>query len=196
MSPRDVTIAQRENGASKCEWRHAPGARGGFWEFQKSQLVELSCDLPREKTVDFRLLAEALGRCRTRWRGWGRWKSQNRKNVHFSPYVEEPLNSKVIKSFVPELWSRKCFSCFEIPMFDVIYLWTFYVHFTHSRIWLWYIYGNKWRSSLRVCPGHFYAKTTEVNFGMKTLINHLWHRLWEVDFGGHLMSPEVKQLNH
>ena len=35
------------------------------------------------------------------------------------PYVEEPLNSKVIKSFVPELRSRKCFSCFEIPMFHV-----------------------------------------------------------------------------
>ena len=46
----------------------------------------------------------------------GRWKSQNRKNVYLSPYVKEPLNSKVIKSFVPELRSRKCFSCFEIPM--------------------------------------------------------------------------------
>ena len=52
--------------------------------------------------------------------GWGdRWKSQNRKNVYLSPYVEEPLNSKVIKSFVPELRNRKCFSCFEIPMFYV-----------------------------------------------------------------------------
>ena len=39
----------------------------------------------------------------------GRWKSQNRKNVYLSPYVEKPLNSKVIKSFVPELRSRKCF---------------------------------------------------------------------------------------
>ena len=50
--------------------------------------------------------------------GGGRWKRQNRKNVYLSPYVEEePLNSKVIKSFVPELRSRNCFSCFEIPMF-------------------------------------------------------------------------------
>ena len=46
-------------------------------------------------------------------------KSQNRKNVYLSPYVEEPLNSKIIKSFVPEQRSRKCFSCFEIPMFYV-----------------------------------------------------------------------------
>ena len=63
--------------------------------------------------VDFRLLSEALGGCRTRWVG-GRWKSQNRKNVYLSPYVEEPLNLKVIKSFEPEQRSRKCFSCFEI----------------------------------------------------------------------------------
>ena len=38
--------------------------------------------------------------------GVGRWKSQNRKNVYLSPYVEEPLNSKVIKSFSPELRSH------------------------------------------------------------------------------------------
>ncbi len=29
----------------------------------------------------------------------GRWKSQNRKNVYLSPYVEEPLNSKGNKKF-------------------------------------------------------------------------------------------------
>ena len=34
-----------------------------------------------------------------------------------SPFVEKPLNSKVIKSFVPEKRSHKCFSCFEIPRF-------------------------------------------------------------------------------
>ena len=33
----------------------------------------------------------------------------NMQNVYLSPYVEEPLNSKVIKSFVPELRSRKYF---------------------------------------------------------------------------------------
>ena len=49
-----------------------------------------------------------------------------------SPFVEKPFNSKVIKSFVPELRSRKCFSCFGIPMFYVYMLWTFYVHFTYS----------------------------------------------------------------
>ena len=28
---------------------------------------------------------------------------------YLSPYIEKPFNSKVIKSFVPELRSRKCF---------------------------------------------------------------------------------------
>ena len=36
--------------------------------------------------------------------------------MYLSPYVEKPFNSKVIKSFEPELRSRKCFSCFGIPM--------------------------------------------------------------------------------
>ena len=83
-----------------------------------------------KKKGNFHLLAEALGRCRMRWGGCG-WKSQNRKNVYLPPYVEGPLNSKVIKSFVPELRSCKCFSCFEIPMFYVYMLWTFYVHFAY-----------------------------------------------------------------
>ena len=49
---------------------------------------------------------------------------------------KKPLNSKVIKSFVPVLRIRNRFSCFEIPMFYVIHIWTLYIHFTHSRIWL------------------------------------------------------------
>ena len=37
------------------------------------------------------------------------------------PHVEKPFNSKVIKSFVPELRSRKCFFflCFGIPMLSI-----------------------------------------------------------------------------
>ena len=112
-SLRDVTIAQMGNGASKCEWRHAPKARGGFWEFWRKS-VELR-NGHRTRRIDFRLLTEARRICALRapHEMGGRWKSQNRKNVYFSPYVEEPLNSKVIKSFVPELSSRvSCFLCF------------------------------------------------------------------------------------
>ena len=41
-----------------------------------------------------------------------------------SPYDEKPFNSKVIKSFVPELRSRKSFLCFGIPMFYVYVIYT------------------------------------------------------------------------
>ena len=56
------------------------------------------------------------------------------ERLRLSHHVKEPLNSKVIKSFVPELRSRKRFSYFEIPMFYVLSLWTFDVRFTHSHI--------------------------------------------------------------
>ena len=68
----------------------------------------------------------------------GRWKSQNRKNVYLSPYVEEPLNSKVIKSFVPELRSRKCFSCFAILYVLCIYVMNILCTFRISLSWVWH----------------------------------------------------------
>ena len=139
VSFRDVTIAQMGNGATEYGWHLAPEVHGEFGGFWKSQLVE-SRTRQRTRRVDFRgsQRPDEFARygCRTRW-GEDRWKSQDRKNVYLSPYVEEPLNSKVIKSFVPEQRSRKCFSCFGISMFYVYMLWTFYVRFTHIRIWLW-----------------------------------------------------------
>ena len=55
----------------------------------------------------------ACGRCRTWFEADGKVSVER---WYLSPYVEKPLNSKVIKSFVPELRSRKCFSCFGIPV--------------------------------------------------------------------------------
>ena len=98
-------------------------ARGRFWGIRKMS-VELSlCHL--KKKGDFHLLAEArsvgfvAGATRDEE---GADEKARIERICISPYVEEPLNSKVIKSFVPELRSRKCFSCFEIPMFYVIYI--------------------------------------------------------------------------
>ena len=86
--------------------------RGGFWGFAV-----------RRRRVTFVSSQWPCGGCHTCW-GGGRWKSQHRKIVPLSLYVEKPLNSKVIKSFVPELRSRKCFSCFGIPMFYVYVIYT------------------------------------------------------------------------
>ena len=108
--------------------------RRGFWEILKKVTV-LRLDTKWDGW--FLLACEALSRCRTRW--GCRWKSQNRKIVSLSPYVEKPLNSKVIKSFVPELRSHYVF--FEFRDSYVLSLWTFDMHFTHGRIWLWYTYS-------------------------------------------------------
>ena len=72
-------------------------------KFEKKQWVEF---LPRKKTVDFRSSPRSCGGCRT-WFGTDGKVSIER--LCLSPYVEKPFNSKVIKSFVPELRSRKVF---------------------------------------------------------------------------------------
>ena len=106
--------------------------RGGFWGFWKKSVESRTGH--RTRRVDFgahrgQTNLRAMGIARD---GWGSdKKSQNRKNAYLSPYVEEPLNSRVIKSFEPELRSSKCFSCFGITMFYVYMLWTFYVRFTY-----------------------------------------------------------------
>ena len=109
-----------ENEARECEWHHAPEACRRFWGFWKSQLVELRLDTWREgSTFGAHRGQTNLRATGAAWDGGGGgWQSQNRKNVYLSPYIE-PLNSKVIKSFIPELRSHECFLCFEIPMFYV-----------------------------------------------------------------------------
>ena len=118
----------------------AGSAGGGFWGLWKSQLSWFL----RSEEEGWLSLA-----CRSQTSGLvvGAARKWNRKNVYLSPYVEEPLNSKVIKSFVPEPRSRKCFSCFGIPMFYVYMLWTLwtmYICYEHSmyvsRIHIWLCY--------------------------------------------------------
>ena len=94
--------------------------------------------LTRRKKVDFRSLAEALCRVR-RWFGAdGKVSIEKCISLLMS---KKPFNSKVIKSFVPELRSRKCFSCFGISMlsiYELCYLCalrTLYIHFTYFE-WL------------------------------------------------------------
>ena len=126
VSLRDVTIARhgkrRLTSANDVTHRKRVDDLGRFW---KSQWVEMRPDSGEDGWF-------SLARGDLWW--WvphelgGIWKKQNRNIVPLSPYVEKPLNSKVIKSFEREQRSPKCFSCFEIPMFYVIYIWTLYVH--------------------------------------------------------------------
>ena len=95
---------------------HGKRARRIWGWFEKSQLVE-SCR-PKKKG-GFRLLTVALWRVRT-WFGADGKVSRERR--YFSPYVEKPLNSKVIKSFVPELRRRKSFFVFRDSYVLCIYV--------------------------------------------------------------------------
>ena len=72
----------------------------------------------QNETVDFRLLAETYVAGATRV-GGGADEKARIERLCLSPYVEEPLNSKVIKRFVPELRSRYVFFEFRDPMFYV-----------------------------------------------------------------------------
>ena len=135
VSLRDVTIAQMGNGlASANDLTHRKRAED-FVRFWKKSFSRVETCLGRRR-LSFACSRRPWAVVARDVEGGGRLKSQNRENVYLSPYVDEPLKSKVIENFVPELRSRKCFSCFEIPMFYVIYICTLYVHFTHSCILL------------------------------------------------------------
>ena len=87
-----------------------------------------------------------------------------------SPFVEKSFNSKVIKSFVPEQRSRKCFSCFGIPMFYVYMLWTFYVRFTRSHIHVWVCYtrnGIKCLKNLFLSHANRFPRRVDTIIGKK-----------------------------
>ena len=82
--------------------------------FEKSQLIEF-CLGRRQLTFGARRSQDS-GLAAGVARGFGADGKVSIERWYLSPYVEKPFNSKVLKSFVPELRSRKCFLCFGIPM--------------------------------------------------------------------------------
>ena len=124
MSLRDVTIARDGKRGYRVQMMSCTGSAQrilGIWR----KLVKLRLDTERDGWLSFARggLGQVLHEMGSRW------KSQNRKIVPLSPYVEKPLNSKVIKSFVPEL--RSHYVSFKFRHSYVLSLWTFDVRFTH-----------------------------------------------------------------
>ena len=129
VSLRDVIITQMGNGARVCGWRHAPEARIGFGGFWKSQLVELSSASGEDVWLSLTRRSQGSGLVAGATREGGcRWKSQNRKNVYLSPYVEEPLNLKVIKKF--PTWTKKSSSVFRVSGFPC----SMYICYEHMYV--------------------------------------------------------------
>ena len=137
VSFRDVTIKIPDRGCDQGrEWHHAPEVWAEIWEKSVSWVPALEEEGWLLGLVVARWICAQRATCVCGVESWRCKSSQHRRIVSLSPYVKKPFNSKVIKSFVPELRSRKCFLCFGIPMLYIyiyIYeLWTFYVHFTYS----------------------------------------------------------------
>ena len=102
-----------------CEWRHAPEACAeDLGDLRKVSKWSSSVRRRRLTFGGHRGLAAGAAR------GLGK---VSKERWYLYPYVEKPLNSKVIKSFVPELRSRKCFcvSGFLCYLCVLWTLWTF-----------------------------------------------------------------------
>ena len=108
-----------------CGLRHAPEARAE--DFEKSQLVYSD----EEGWLSLARSGLVAGATRIFLVGGGADGKTGIERLCLSLYIEKPFNSRVIKCFVSELRSHKCFSCFGNPMFYVYMLWTFYVRFTY-----------------------------------------------------------------
>ena len=123
---------------------HRKRARGILGILKKSVVLSLAV---RRRRVTFASSQWPCGGCHTCWANG----KACIERLCLSPYVEKPFNSKVIKSFIPELRSRKCFSFFGIPMFYVYMLCTFPIsvsgygtkhrlfrHFFNEIHYIWY----------------------------------------------------------
>ena len=133
VSLRDVTIARDWKRGYRVRMMSRTGSARRILGILKKSISWVEFCLRRRR------LAFACSSKPGQWPLWrvphmlgvgGRWKSQNRKNVYLSPYVEEPLNSKVIKSFVPEL---RIVSVFRVSSFlcSMLYIYDYDVHFTY-----------------------------------------------------------------
>ena len=116
VSFRDVTIKIPDRGYDQgYEWRHAPEAWVEIWE----KSVSWDWDLGEARRIRALRAPSVLG--------GADGNVVIERSCLSLPYVEKPLNSKVIKSFVPELRSRKCFLRTGMNMFiSRIHIWICY----------------------------------------------------------------------
>ena len=142
MSYLGATLTQvftRARVTQRCH--NSPDGKRGYsvpviWWILKNLLVESSSASEEDSWLS--LARGGLGQVSHVFVGVGRWKSQNRKNVYLSPYVEEPLNSKVIKMF--RTWTKKSwvFFVFRDSYIVCIYVMNIICTFRISVSWVWY----------------------------------------------------------
>ena len=165
VSFRDVTTETPDRNMTRgCEWR--PGRKRGM-RFVKSQLVDFCFGRRR---LTFACSPRPGGRRHT-WFGADGKVSIER--WYLSPYVEKPYNSKVIKSFVPELRSRKCFLVFR----DSYVRHEHSMYISHIRIINMLHWLTGWFSGMSIFFGLF---TTMVNNFVTS--NHIGSCKWFTNY--------------
>ena len=133
VSFRDVTIRIPDRGCDQGrEWCHAPEAWAEIW---KVELVEEFC-LGRRR-LTFACSPWPCGGCHTCF-GEGDGKVSIER-MYLSPYFGKPFNSKVIKSFIPELRSRQVFFVFRDSYVLCIHVINILCTFHISVLWVCYI---------------------------------------------------------
>ena len=126
------------------------------WDLRK--VSESSFSVGRRK-LTFACSPRPCGRCRTWFEADGKVSIEI---WYLSLYVEKPFNSKVIKSFVPELRSRKCFSCFRIPMLSVCALWTLWTFCVPVWICLFHIFMYGYVTSICISKSNLLILTFSI----------------------------------
>ena len=134
--------------------------RGGFRGIWKKSVSWVESCGPKEEgwlSLARRSQASGLvaGATSVGWVGGGRWKSQHRKIVPLLLMSKKPLNSKVIKTFVPELRIRQVFFVFLDSYVLCIYVMNILCAF-HTYPYLamvqspWWHYMGCFRTQIRI----------------------------------------------
>ena len=180
---------------SGCEWRHAPEACARrILGILKKSVVELSPAWGEDGWLSLARWSQASGLCSGCARvcmcvcvGGGQMEKASIERLCLSPYVEEPLNSKVIKSFVPELRSRYVFFEFRDSYVLCIYVMNIMnvlhtgmnMSISRIRIWLWYICGgNNLESNTRKLRTHIYWNNQITYRKLYDRIKHIYDLHW------------------
>ena len=150
MSFRDVTIKITDRGCDQgCEWCHALEAWAEIWEKSVSWVPAREEEGWLSRLVMARRICVLRAPHVSGVESWLYKSSLHRRIVSLSPYVEKPFNSKVIKSFVPELRNRKCFCVLGFLYYlymDIMKVLRTGMNMSISRIHVWLCYMSDSKS--------------------------------------------------
>ena len=145
------------------------------WGLRKVSWLSLA--VRRRRRVTFASSPWPCGGCHT-W--FGADGKVSIEKWYLSPYVEKPLNSKVIKSFVTELRSHQVFLCFRIPMcvMDIMNVLCTGMNMSVSLIHVWLCYTDSlhpYHPSFPAGPPNYILCLHRADVNKFLLVSQHWH---------------------